>query len=147
MSSKSKCPTTRVVMMPRDTNGMGNIFGGVILSHIDLAGSVAARDVCSAGVQRVVTVAMKEVVFKKPVHVGDLLICNVEVTKIGTTSITTHVEVEVKRGRKTIPVTEADVVYVAVNKLGRPIPVRGSAKRGRRPSKSSSDFPPTPLDK
>jgi len=120
---KSGCPATRVVMMPRDTNGMGNIFGGVILSHIDLAGAVGARHVCS---NRIVTVAMKEVVFKKPVQVGDLLTCWAEVTRVGRTSIEVHVEVEVQRNRdgETIPVTEATVTYVAVDEKGRPTPIQ-----------------------
>lgn len=121
MRKHSNCPATRVVMMPSDTNGMGNIFGGVILSHIDLAGAVEARTVCS---NRIVTVCMKEVVFKKPVHVNDILTCWAEVTKIGTTSVTTVVHVEVERNGKFIPVTEATVIYVAVDGRGKPTPVK-----------------------
>ena len=121
MKDRSTCPATRVVMMPRDTNGMGNIFGGVILSHIDLAGAVEARSICQ---NRIVTVSMKEVVFKKPVHVGDVLTCWAEVTRIGKTSITTHVDVEVERGGEIIAVTEATVVYVAVDDNGKPTPVQ-----------------------
>ncbi len=137
MTTKSKCPTTQVVMMPRDTNGMGNIFGGVILSHIDLAGAVAARAACASHVRRVVTVAMKEVVFKKPVHVGDVLCCYAEVTRIGRTSISTHIEVEVNRAGETIPVTEADAVYVAVDENGRPIPVLCATRAARRAKKDA----------
>ncbi len=121
MKSKSQCPALRMGMMPKDTNGMGNIFGGVILSHIDIAGAIAARRVCS---NRVVTVCMKEVVFKKPVHVNDVLTCWAEVTKVGKTSITTQVEVEVERNGEVIGVTEATVVYVAVDADGKPTPVR-----------------------
>lgn len=120
MKDRTTCPATRVVMMPYDTNGMGNIFGGAILSHIDLAGAVEARSICR---NRIVTVSMKEVVFKKPVHVSDVLTCWAEVTRIGRTSITTHVEVEVERQGKVIPVTEATVVYVAVDNDGKPTPV------------------------
>ncbi len=118
--SRKGCPAIRVVMFPKDTNGAGNIFGGVILSHIDVAGAVAARSICS---HRIVTVSAKEVEFKKPVHIGDILTCWAEVTEVGETSITTKVWVEAERNGKLIPVTEAEVVYVAVNKEERPIPV------------------------
>lgn len=118
--SRKGCPAIRVVMFPKDTNGAGNIFGGVILSHIDVAGAVAARSICS---HRIVTVSMKEVEFKKPVHIGDILTCWAEVTEVGETSISTSVWVEAERNGKLIDVTEAEVVYVAVNKEGRPIPV------------------------
>ena len=114
------CPAIRVVMFPKDINGAGNIFGGVILSHIDVAGAVAARKICS---HRIVTVSAKEVEFKKPVHVGDILTCWAEVTAVGTTSITTKVWVEADRDGKFVPVTEAEVVYVAVDKAGKSIPV------------------------
>ncbi len=118
--SRKGCPAIRVVMFPKDTNGAGNIFGGVILSHIDVAGAVAARSICS---HRIVTVSAKEVEFKKPVHIGDILTCWAEVNEVGETSITTKVWVEAERNGKLIPVTEAEVVYVAVNQAGRPIPV------------------------
>jgi acyl-CoA thioesterase YciA len=148
MKSQSRCPATRVVMLPKDTNGMGNIFGGVILSHIDLAGAVAAREACS---NRLVTVCMEQVIFKKPVHVNDVLTCWAKVTKIGKTSITTQVEVEVQRNGEVIPVTEATVVYVAVDEEGRPTPVQryrkprsncksgtcGTSKTPRKRGKSS----------
>jgi len=145
MKSRSKCPSLRMAMMPRDTNGMGNIFGGVILSHIDIAGAVAARAVCA---NRVVTVCMQEVVFKKPVHVNDVLTCWAEVTKVGKTSITTRIEVEVEREGKVFPVTEATVVYVAVDVDGKPTLVqlhtkprcgggcRRTGKTGKRAGKS-----------
>lgn len=136
MNNETMRPTTATVMMPRDTNPMGNIFGGVILSHIDLAGAVAARTACNKGVRRVVTVAMDKVVFKKPVLVGDVLECYAEVVRIGKTSITTHIEVIVDRNGKKIRVTEADAVYVAVNAKGRPVPVGCKQPPG---SKSGSD--------
>ena|SRR5688572_18230140 len=134
MKKRSQCPATRVVMMPRDTNGMGNIFGGVILSHIDLAGAVAVRGVCS---NRVVTVCMQEVVFKKPVHVGDILTCWAEVTKIGNTSVHTKVEVEVEREGEIIAVTAATIVYVAVDEKGEPTPVQ--RYKGKRPCAHNCD--------
>ncbi|MBZ0185867.1 MAG: hypothetical protein K8F91_06395 [Candidatus Obscuribacterales bacterium] len=119
-TAKRGCPAIRVVMFPKDTNGAGNIFGGVILSHIDVAGAVAASDICS---HRLVTVSFKEAEFKKPVHVKDILTCWAEVTDIGASSITTKVWVEVKRKGEMIPVTQAEVVYVAVDENHRPIPI------------------------
>jgi len=121
MSIKDKCPAVRVVMFPHDTNGTGtNIFGGVILSHMDLAGGIAAREVTD---HRVVTVSFDKVVFKQPVHVNDVLTCWGEVTHIGNTSITVHIVVEVQRKREWIPVTEGEAVYVAVDDSGKPVPV------------------------
>ncbi len=116
-------PAIRVALLPRDTNGYGTIFGGIILSYIDQAAAVAARRVTP---HDIVTVTMKEVVFKKPVYVADLISFYAEVTGTGTTSITTRVCVEAERARsprETVPVTEAEVVFVAVDKNGRPVPV------------------------
>ena len=120
--SQGKQPAIRVSMMPKDTNIHGTIFGGVILSYIDQAGAVAARPYAPV---RMVTVAMKEVVFKEPVHVGDMVSFYAEVTHVGRTSVTVHVEVEAERFRPYgvhVPVTEADVVYVAVDDAGNKIP-------------------------
>ena len=114
------CPAIRVVMFPKDTNGSGNIFGGVILSHIDVAGAVAAKKICS---HRIVTVSFEKTEFKKPVKVNDILTCWAEVTAIGETSIDTYIWVEVERNGEIIPVTEGEAVYVAVDKAGKPIPV------------------------
>ncbi len=117
-------PAIRTILMPRDTNALGTIFGGVILSYIDLAGAVEAQKVAP---HRYVTVAMKEVIFVEPVYVGDLVSFYTSTSRIGRTSITVHVEVEavrVRQGGKTVRVTEADVVYVAVDDEGRPKPVR-----------------------
>ena len=82
-------PRIKVVAMPSDTNASGNIFGGWILSQIDLAGAIAARELAP---KRVVTISMKEVIFKNPVFVGDIISCYAKVQKVGKTSI----EVEVK---------------------------------------------------
>ena len=115
-------PAIRVMLLPRDTNEAGTIFGGVILSHLDLAAAVECR---KHGVRRYVTVAMKEVEFVAPVYVGDLVSFYARTVKVGTTSITVHVDVEAERrvdGRK-VKVTEADVVYVAVDENGKPTPV------------------------
>src|SRR5215210_2230112 len=109
-------PAIRITLMPRDTNPQGTIFGGVILSYIDMAGAIGAHR--SVKVERLVTVAMREVIFHKPVFVGDLVSFYAEVLRIGTTSITVRVIVEAERhgGREErIRVTEAEVIYVAVD--------------------------------
>ncbi len=116
-------PALRVVMMPRDTNPQGTIFGGILLSYIDQAGAVAAREYQP---HRFVTVAMDKVEFKQPVFVGDLLSFYGRVMKVGRTSVTIHVSVEAQRftdPREVVPVTEAELVYVAVNKRHEPVPV------------------------
>jgi acyl-CoA thioesterase YciA len=109
-------PAIRVAMLPRDTNSQGTIFGGVILSYIDMAGAIEAHR--HTGMDRFVTVAMREVIFHEPVFVGDLVSFYAETLKIGTTSITVRVMVEAERyGQpgKSARVTEAEVVYVAVD--------------------------------
>jgi acyl-CoA thioesterase YciA len=110
----------KVVMMPRDTNPQGTIFGGVILSHIDAAGAIGAiHEIRKMGGQApgIVTVAMNKVEFHHPVFVGDVVSFVAKVLRLGRTSITMHVSVEVERDGKTLQVTAAEVVYVAV-KLG-----------------------------
>ncbi|MGD9547328.1 MAG: acyl-CoA thioesterase [Candidatus Krumholzibacteriia bacterium] len=122
MTDPDRHAAIRVLMMPRDTNPQGTIFGGVILSHIDQAGAVAA---IRLGCPRVVTVAMDEVVFHAPVQVGDLVSFYSEVVKIGRTSVRVRVTVEAERraGGDVIPVTQADVTYVNLDPGGRPLPV------------------------
>ena len=125
----TKDPAIRVLMMPKDTNGYGTIFGGVILSHIDLASAVEAHRVAA---HRYVTRAMNAVEFHQPVLVGDLVSFYTEVTRIGNTSVTVRVVVEAQRwgapagpaGAGTVRVTEAEVVLVAVDAQGQPIPVK-----------------------
>ena len=117
-------PAIRVVMMPCDTNPMGTIFGGIILSYIDQAGAVETR---KRSDQKLVTVAMHEVKFLAPVLVGDLVSFYTETVKIGHTSLTVRVTVEAKRGQpphETARVTQAEVVYVAIDEQGRPVPIR-----------------------
>lgn len=117
-----RVPAIRVVMMPRDTNALGTIFGGVILSQIDLAAAIEAHRYWPS---RVVTVAMDEVVFKKPVFVGDLVSLFTETMKIGRTSIKVRVSVWAQRrfgGGGRVPVTEAHVTLVAVDEELRPVP-------------------------
>lgn len=119
-------PAIRVTMLPRDTNAYGTIFGGVILSYIDLAGGIECRRQFP---QKFVTKAMREVVFVAPVFLGDLVTFYTRTLKVGTTSITVDVEVEVERlgigGMKEIVrVTEAEVIYVAVGNDGNPVPIK-----------------------
>ena len=125
MISKLK-PTLRVTLLPRDTNRHGMIFGGVILSHIDLAGAIEARESC--GSFNFVTVAMDKVVFHAPVFVGDVVSLYTETLKIGRTSVTVKILVEAMRieTQEEIKVTEAEVVYVAVDKNWRPTPITGT---------------------
>lgn len=109
-------PAIRITLLPRDTNSAGTIFGGVILSYIDMAGAIEAHR--RTGMDRFVTVAMREVIFHKPVFVGDLVSFYAETLSIGNTSITIRVIVETERvGSSTeqVRVTEAEVVYVAVD--------------------------------
>ena len=108
-------PAIRITLLPRDTNSQGTIFGGVILSYIDTAGAIEAHR--RTKMQRFVTVAMKEVIFHRPVFVGDLVSFYAETMRIGETSITIRVIVEAERlpSSERIRVTEAEVVYVAVD--------------------------------
>lgn len=117
----------RVVMMPRDTNPLGSIFGGVILSHIDSAGAIGARrEVAQAGgkLPFLVTVAMNRVEFKAPVLVGDVVSFKTRLVRFGQTSITMNVSVDAERGAETLHVTEAEVVYVGIDPRDRaPLPL------------------------
>lgn len=109
-------PAIRITLLPRDTNSAGTIFGGVILSYIDMAGAIQAHR--HTRMDRFVTVAMREVIFHKPVFVGDLVSFYSETVRIGTTSITIRVIVEAERvgvSTERVRVTEAEVVYVAVD--------------------------------
>ena len=116
-------PAIRVLMMPRDTNAHGTIFGGVILSYIDQAGAIEAR---RQGCSLMVTVSMDKVVFHEPVFVGDLVSFWTETLRIGNTSITTKIVCEVIRnGSKRVVVTEANVVYVNVGDDRKPKAIRG----------------------
>lgn len=115
-------PTLRVTMLPRDTNAHGTIFGGVILSHIDLAGGIAAS---RQAPRNFVTRAMREVEFIAPVYVGDVVSFYASVARRGTTSLTIKISVEAERAaepRRHVKVTEAEVVFVAVDEAGKPIP-------------------------
>jgi acyl-CoA thioesterase YciA len=127
-----RLPAIKVVMMPKDTNAHGTIFGGVILSNIDLASGVEAFKVAP---HLYVTRAMREVEFHAPVFTGDLVSFFASTVRIGRTSVTIRVEVEaerwgwdaakrgVERGER-VKVTEAEVILVAVDAAGRPVPIR-----------------------
>lgn len=112
----------RVTMLPKDTNGMGTIFGGIILSYIDLAGGVEARRTAR---HVFVTRAMKQVEFLAPVFVGDTVSFWTRTLRVGSTSITVAVEVEVERLRsgEVVAVTSAEVTYVAVDDERKPVTI------------------------
>ena len=117
-------PAIRVVMMPKDTNALGTIFGGVILNYADMAGVVEAQ---RHSPRKLVTVAMHEVKFIAPVFVGDLVSFYTETVKIGTTSVTVRVTVDAKRStppHQNVRVTQAEIVYVAIDEDGKSVPVR-----------------------
>ena len=121
------CPAIRVMMMPRDTNALGTIFGGVILSEIDLAAAIEAHKHHPA---KIVTVAMDKIEFKQPVQVGDLVSFYTDTLRIGRTSITVHVSVWAQRrfgGGTFVHVTEADVTMVAVDDDFKPTPILNPA--------------------
>ncbi len=140
MNMKRHLPAVRISMFPKDTNATGkNIFGGVILSCMDTAGGIAARRVCSTNI---VTVAFDQVLFKEPVHVGDLLTCWSEVVEIGTTSMRVRILVEVERHNEFIHVTEGTAVFVAVDENGVKTPIIGW--NGKRPRKRKLKQQATP---
>lgn len=120
---KTLNPALRVMLLPRDTNRHGTIFGGVILSHIDQAAAVEARESC--GSFNFVTVAMDKVVFHAPVFVGDVVSFYSETVKVGRTSVTVRILVEAQRveNLEVVKVTEAEVVFVAIDKNRRPTPI------------------------
>lgn len=113
----------KVIPMPADTNGNGDIFGGWVMAQVDLAGSVLpARHVQG----RMATVAVNQFIFKQPVRVGDILSFFAHVERIGNTSITVQVEVFAESFRtqgKYVKVTEASLTYVAIDDQGRPRPI------------------------
>lgn len=118
-----KQPAIRVVAMPKDANPGGSIFGGWIMSQVDLAASIAALERAKG---RVVTVAVNSFEFKEPVFIGDLISCYADVIRVGNTSITIKVEVYAQREPEhvqTVKVTEAELTFVALDKDRRPRPI------------------------
>ena len=126
-SQKVRDAAIRLTMMPRDTNAHGTVFGGVILSYIDVAGGV--ESIRHTRHNRFVTVAMKEVIFHEPVYIGDLVSFYAETRRVGSTSITIHVDVEAERfgtPGEIVKVTEAELTFVAIDANG------GKVKIGER---------------
>jgi acyl-CoA thioesterase YciA len=119
---QASAPVIRAMMMPRDTNYHGTIFGGIILSLIDQAAGVAAAMRAGAGV---VTLKMDEVIFRNPVFVGDLVSVYANVVKVGRTSLTIQSEVYAQRRDTDTPVhvTSASLIFVAVGPDRRPVPI------------------------
>ncbi len=121
----------KALMMPRDTNPHGTIFGGVLLSYIDQAGAIGGQhEIRRNGWpdRALVTIAMNRVEFHQPVHVGDVVSFLTKTVRVGRTSLTMHVTVETERDGQTVKLTEAEITFVAVElgKDGRqPVPIRG----------------------
>jgi len=117
-------PAIRIMLLPKDTNGYGTIFGGAILSHLDLAGAIEAGKHRNC---RMVTVAMNRVEFIAPVFVGDVVSFYAKTTRVGNTSVTILIDVEADRADDSgmVKVAEAEVVYVAVDDSGKPISIAG----------------------
>ncbi len=113
----------RVMPMPADSNANGDIFGGWIMAQVDLAGAVLPVRIARG---RVATVAVNQFIFKQPVSIGDLLSFYAHVQRIGTTSVTVHVEVYAERdpvNPHIVKVTEANLTYVAIDMQGKPRPI------------------------
>lgn len=112
--------------MPSDTNSAGDIFGGWVMSQMDIAGAIGAMEHTE---KRIATVAVNAMRFHAPVRVGDIVCCYTDTVRIGTTSVTVHVETWVIRhslgGRHLV--TEADLTFVAIGPDGRPTPLEGPA--------------------
>ena len=132
-----RVPAIRVLLLPKDTNAYGTIFGGVILSHIDLASAIEARKIAP---HHYVTKAMREVEFHEPVYLGDIVSFYTETVRVGRTSVTVRVLVEAERWGQVpiggigghgevVKVTEAEVVLVALGPDARPMPVRPDPPR------------------
>jgi acyl-CoA thioesterase YciA len=125
---KGEMPVLRIVPMPADTNAHGTIFGGWVMSQVDIAGSIPAW---ARAKGPVVTIAVNSFVFKEPVHVGDLVSFYARVIKVGRTSITVDVAVYAQRDRQggdeAVKVTEAQLTYVAVDARRQPRPVEGGS--------------------
>jgi acyl-CoA thioesterase YciA len=113
----------RVMPMPADVNSNGDIFGGWVMAQVDVAGAVLPYRIAKG---RIATVAVNQFIFKQPVSLGDLLSFYAKVTRIGTTSVSVHVDVYAERNPanlQVVKVTEADLTYVAIDGEGRPRPL------------------------
>ncbi|MBX9572095.1 MAG: hypothetical protein K2X77_24595 [Candidatus Obscuribacterales bacterium] len=146
--SSERVIALRKVMMPNETNGMGNIFGGLLMDYMDMAGSYTASRACkNAFMARCVNRLMDKIEFKQPVHVNDVITCYGTITNLGTTSVTVHVDVEAERQGKVVQVTQADMIFVAVDKNDKSIPLacmQGKQKQSKsvsRKARSKSSKP------
>jgi acyl-CoA thioesterase YciA len=113
----------RVMPLPADTNGNGDIFGGWLMAQVDMAGAVLPLRIARG---RIATVAVNQFLFKQPVSVGDLLSFYARVERVGNTSVTVHVEVYAERdpaNLHVVKVTEANLTYVAIDDQGKPRPI------------------------
>ncbi|MBK66552.1 MAG: acyl-CoA thioesterase [Rickettsiales bacterium] len=115
-------PALKTIAMPKDTNPNGDIFGGWLLSQMDLAGAVVVKEECDGAV---VTVAVDAMTFHEPVFIGDQVSCYVKIIKVGRTSVTVHIETWARRkkDRTDILVTEGHFTYVAIDSDRRPRPI------------------------
>ena len=114
---------TRTLAMPADTNANGDIFGGWLLSQMDIAGGVAASKIAKS---RTVTVSIEAMNFRKPVYVGDLVSVHANLVRVGRTSMTIHLEAWVLRRKemKSILVTDGNFTYVSIDEQGHPQPIQ-----------------------
>jgi len=121
-TSGNKAATIRARAMPADTNPAGDIFGGWLLSQMDMAGEIAARQHAQ---KRVVTVAINAMTFRKPVHVGDVVSCYTRILQTGRTSVTVEIKAVAMRqdNGRNVAVTEGIFVYVALDEGGQPAPI------------------------
>lgn len=127
MLPKGVDPTLRVVPMPSDANYSGDIFGGWIMSQVDIAGSIPAVQVAKG---RVATIAVNSFLFKQPVLIGDLVSFYAKISKVGRTSITVDVEVFAQRRslHEIVKVTDATLTYVAVDEKRKPRVINAGSK-------------------
>jgi len=121
-SAETRDVAVRTLAMPADTNSAGDIFGGWLMSQMDIAGEITARWRADS---RVVTVAVDGMEFHEPVYVGDVVSCYTEITRVGKSSLTVHIEAVAMRGRsgERVKVTEGTFTYVALDEKGQPCPV------------------------
>lgn len=141
MKRKAGCEVIQVEMHPQHANsnivnGKMQVFGGVVMSFMDTAAAAAVRTVCRS---RVVTKLFKEIVFQKPVFVGDLLVCRGTVVAVGKSSITVRINVSVVREGKEMHVTDGEAIFVAVDEDMKPIPVIGWDFKRPRIRKNAAD--------
>ena len=123
----------RVMPMPADVNANGDVFGGWIMAQVDVAGAVLPFRIAKG---RIATVSVNQFVFKQPVSLGDLLSFYARVTRVGTTSVSVHVDVYAERNPvdpTVVKVTEADLTYVAIDPAGRPRKLPGVTPESARP--------------